>query len=59
MDVIYFVIALSAIALRLSPRIMWKDFNGTDSYFHFFLTKTLKNNKHKILEKREAYSWWK
>lgn len=53
MDVLCFIIALSALALRLSPRLIWKDFNGTDSYFHFFLINTIKNNKHKILEKEK------
>jgi hypothetical protein len=47
-EIITCVILLFALVLRLLPRLLWKNLNGTDNHFHFFLINTIKNNQHII-----------
>lgn len=47
-DSISFLVLLSCLTLRIFPRILWKDFNGTDSHFHFYYIELIKKNNNRI-----------
>jgi hypothetical protein len=47
-DYICFTILIFCLALRIAPRIIWKNFNGTDAYFHLYYIELIKNNHHRI-----------
>lgn len=51
MSVFYFIVCVISIILRVAPRILWKDFNGTDAHFHFYYVNLIKNNNHALPKK--------
>ncbi len=42
------VVLLVCLTLRILPRILWKDFDGTDSHFHFYYIDLIRKNEHRI-----------
>lgn len=48
LTIISLIIFCISIFLRIFPRLYWKEFSGTDSYFHFYYINLIKKNKNKL-----------